>query len=479
MTCRLSDARGDVTLYREKGKTVKKLLHEIQDGKNLEKNLPRYCEILQNTYGAYGALELTFSAYMFTEELAEEKQKFAEAEGEALNFIRSGLEKLGTDTVENPDAFVDSLNKLRNNITNKMDLYTAYTDRMIVYEYVLNRMEYKFIPEKKLTEKLSEISEEAFMQNLSQYLYSNKDNSVVRDKINTVMGQIPVHMTRTKLFEQIKEALTLYKDGPKSSLDDFVYMLSTSAMIYQPSMTLEKDSVLQKAIDELEQADYAKLDADGYEHLATVLEQAAKYILEITDFYYSMQKVVNGMYAMTVLRPYLDPDSKLIQACRSIWVCLAKGQYMESMLTPLEGRIEPLVEKTSYLESVLFEVKGTYANELSSLGLREPINVFSLVANLLSDSLFIDLEKVTSQELADTAYVELKTKELLEALENDLKNRSKPVKRAIMSKILEKLPMLYTKSSEVDEYIRLNLFGCQDKAEKYVVIKILQDLMQE
>ena len=48
-----------------------------------------------------------------------------------------------------------------------------------------------------------------------------------------------------------------------------------------------------------------------------------------------------------------------------------------------------------------------------------------------------------------------------------------------MSKILEKLPMLYTKSSEVDEYIRLNLFGCQDKAEKYVVIKILQDLMQE
>ena len=210
-----------------------------------------------------------------------------------------------------------------------------------------------------------------------------------------------------------------------------------------------------------------------------MLEQAAKYILEITDFYYSMQKVVNGMYAMTVLRPYLDPDSKLIQACRSIWVCLAKGQYMESMLTPLEGRIEPLVEKTSYLESVLFEVKGTYANELSSLGLREPINVFSLVANLLSDSLFIDLEKVTSQELADTAYVELKTKELLEALENDLKNRSKPVKRAIMSKILEKLPMLYTKSSEVDEYIRLNLFGCQDKAEKYVVIKILQDLMQE
>ncbi|MFR0848337.1 MAG: hypothetical protein ACLSG9_10590 [Eubacterium sp.] len=48
---------------------------------------------------------------------------------------------------------------------------------------------------------------------------------------------------------------------------------------------------------QLETADYKNLDVDRYETLTGVLEEAARQIHRLTDLYYSMQKVVNGIYA--------------------------------------------------------------------------------------------------------------------------------------------------------------------------------------
>ena len=41
------------------------------------------------------------------------------------------------------------MEELRSRITEKMNLFTAYTDRLIVFEYVLNRMEYQYLSEKR------------------------------------------------------------------------------------------------------------------------------------------------------------------------------------------------------------------------------------------------------------------------------------------------------------------------------------------
>ena len=126
------------------------------------------------------------------------------------------------------------MNHLRDEITDKMDVLTAYTDRMICYEYVLNRMELKYLSKKELSEKLAAFEEEEYMKMLEGYLFGSKDQKVALDKIRLIMGQIPVHMTKNKLFERIGEALTLYQDGDKSALDGFLYMVRTSAMLYEP-----------------------------------------------------------------------------------------------------------------------------------------------------------------------------------------------------------------------------------------------------
>lgn len=249
-------------------------------------------------------------------------------------------------------------------------------------------------------------------------------------------------------------------------------------MLYEPQHYVGQYAALEQKLKRLEEADYDNLSQSEYEELADVLETAAAEIHEITDFYYGIQKVVNGIYALCLIFPYCDSDSKLVKAGRAIWCCLAKKEYREEMLLPLEGRIEPCVEKSSYLESVLFEIKNSYQKELAETGLTQFFEDFALVANLLSDSLFIDLSQ-TEEKKADGAYVKKHIAKLLKELEEKLGELSRPVKRAVTVQILDKLPLPFQSASEVEEYVLVNLMGCSNKAEKCVVLTILWDLMQE
>lgn len=457
---------------------MKHLIQEIHTGKNLDKNLKQYEKIAVETYRDYGSLELTFSAFTFVEEMVEEKADLAVKEKEMTDTVWEALDSLGKKMGESEKIICD-MKELRQQITEKMDYFTSFTDRLICYEYVLNRMELKYIPEKELKKRLASFEEEEYVRELCGYLFRQEDQSVIRDKVRLVVGQIPVRMTKMKFFEKIGEALTLYKDGDKSSLDDFIYMLRTAAMVYEPADKGDNYPELQGILGDLESADYSDLSEVEYNRLAERLEQGAKQISQLTDFYYSMQKVVNGIYAMALMEDYQTEDSKLAAACRSIWVCLAKGEYRDEMLAPLEGRIEENVEKTSYLESVLYEVKASYKEEVKAAGLTQFFEDYAIVANLLSDSLFIDLDKVVQEEKADASYVEQCREELFRELEEKLSEVSRPVKRAIMGEVFEKLPMMFQKSSEVEEYIRVNLLGCQDKAEKCTVMTLLWDLIQE
>lgn len=262
-------------------------------------------------------------------------------------------------------------------------------------------------------------------------------------------------------------------------MDSWLYMLRTAAMLYEPQHYVGQYAALEQPLKQLEQADYDNLSEREYDELAAVLETGARDIHEITDFYYNMQKVVNGIYAMCLILPYCETESKLLKAGRSIWRCLAKKEHEEEMLLPLEGRIEPCVEKSSYLESVFYEIKSSCQKELAEVGLTQFFEDFALVTNLLSDSLFINLSRMGEEEKADGAYIKAHIDQLLEELEEKFQSLSRPVKRAVMAQILDKLPLPFQSATEVQEYILLNLMGCSNKAEKCVVLTILWDLMQE
>ncbi|MBO5488985.1 MAG: hypothetical protein J5972_03665, partial [Eubacterium sp.] len=325
----------------------------------------------------------------------------------------------------------------------------------------------------------SGIDENAFMQRMSRYLFGGADQSAMQEKIRLVIGQVPIQMTSGKFYEKIKEALTLYKGSEKKSLDDFVYVLRTSGMLYEPKEKIDYYGTFAEDFQRLEEADYANLSESEYKELTDVLARTSAQIHALTDFYYSMQKVVNHIYTQCVLRPYQKEETKLDAACRSIWKCLSNGEYRPEMMIPLEGKIEKEVENVNQLESVLYEIKASYSKEMDEQGLRQSFDDLVTVSNLMSDSLFIDLNQMNDEELVDEAYVMQTAEKLIQEFSEKMKKTSRPLKRAIMGEVIEKLPMIFKSQQEVLDYIQNNLFGCQNKAEKCVVLSILDDLMRE
>ncbi len=101
------------------------------------------------------------------------------------------------------------------------------------------------------------------------------------------------------------------------------------------------------------------------------------------------------------------------------------------------------------------------------------------IVSLLSDSLFVDLECAGGEKVADADYVRQCSEQLREELSQQFLQLSRPLKRAVTSQLLEKMPLMFSNMQELEEYIRVNLFGCQDRAEKAVVMLLLQELMQE
>ena len=237
---------------------MKKLIHDIHNGKNVKENLKVYCDMAIKTYSEYGTLELTFSAYTLLEEIVEEKTELAVKEQEVIDTVLQALGELGKETCAYGEV-AERMRKLREKITAKMELFTAYTDRLICYEYVLNRMELKYLPEKEIAKQLAVFQEEEYLRQLMSYLFANEDQSVVQDKLRLVISQVPVHMTKSKLFEKIGEALTLYQGGERSSLDDFIYILRTSAMVYEPKRYEGDYTDFETLLNRLETADYVKM----------------------------------------------------------------------------------------------------------------------------------------------------------------------------------------------------------------------------
>ncbi len=455
---------------------IRRLVRDIDRGKNLQKNLPAYGNLLADTYLDYAAVELVFSSYLLVDSMPE-YQGISTEESALCEEVISRLRRLIEGSREEIPEMLEELKEIRGRITKTMEQVTFYTDRLICYEYVLNRMKMRFAEDKEKKEGWEGIQEEEFINRLMAFVAAHEDQSIVRDRLQSLMGILPVHMTKNKLLEKIEQTVTLYKGSDVASLEGFAYMIRSAAMLHP----LEEgtDDEIESFISELEGTDFKELGAGTYEVLCDKLEQVSERICEITDFYYSLQKVVNGCYAFCLAKLHNDKNTETQRISHRILSAVVKGELEEEELEKLEGRIEDCVEQSSYLEAVLFEVKSSCREVLRELELEREFEDFAQIANLLSDSLFVDLDESNQEEIVDEQKAAQVAAKLTEEISRKLAECKRPVKKAVMAAVLEKLPAGFPGTREVEEYIRTNLFGCQDLSEKMAAVLELEQMMSE
>ena len=149
---------------------------ELSKGKNVDMNLPKYADGMNSLYGRIGYVKLALNLYSFAEVYGEDTeytQLVSDYAQRLANIITEGIS--GDDTEKNYDGILEEIDSLREELIERMEVLTAYTDRFQIFEYVLNRIEYNY----KECDINSDYYDDKFEKDIINYIVSDKDNTVV------------------------------------------------------------------------------------------------------------------------------------------------------------------------------------------------------------------------------------------------------------------------------------------------------------
>ncbi len=471
-------------------KRMKNMVQEIRSGRQLEENLPQLFSYMADQYRTYGAVRLAMHYYAFYEAYAEERTEsgtysisFASSMTVKINeIIRKGV--LSGCTGEEREKAVAEIDSLRNDIFKRMNILTVYADIFQIYEYVLNRLEYRF------GEGWEPIDEEEFAREILQYIFAEEDNLVINENIREIVGQLPVRITRQKYFDLLEDSLKAYLGAEASSLQTFLYMLRTSAMLYHEEGMEELYPELAGQREQMAAFDYKNITKEAYDQASDLLQTATRRIGEEADIYFGLQEIVNEVYVMLLCTAYAGMGDSAHEGAaataadiiREINICFGQPELpnlpvgLLDRFLELEGVQEDLSYELTYLEDIPYEAGHSRKALVQGMMLEQLLQVLLRSQRLLSNSLFAELDEVSGEDIVDEELLERETKALLQEMSELLAGQDRMVSRAVMANTMNKLPVFFQDHKEVMEYVRYSIERCSDQYEKAACHEIIHGL---
>ena len=208
---------------------IRESVKKISHGTDLEKALPEYLEQAMDIHDSHARLKFMMEYYVFYEMISEGINPYIDSAKDIADALHQAVRVLmdpaGFDETERKKQGGVLLD-LRGQVTDRMQVLTAYVDRFVIYEYILNRLQYRFEDQEVIAE------DSVFAQEVLNFIFSTKDNMAINDNIRMVIGQLPVRMTRSHYFDLIRDSISVYKGSDRSALDGHLYMFRTNAMLY-------------------------------------------------------------------------------------------------------------------------------------------------------------------------------------------------------------------------------------------------------
>lgn len=458
------------------------------NGRQLQENIPQLFNYLADLDWSYAAIRLSMHYYAFYEAYCDEEEQWGEGVKSAtkkLNIILRDHILMSKSGKEREKAVLE-VDQLRKEISNRMNILTAYTDIFQTYEYVLNRLEYRFKP------TVEPVDDMEYAKEILRYIFNSEDNFVINEKIREIIGQLPIRLTKQKYFDLLSDSIDSYLGADQSSLDTYLYMLRTSAMLYHAEGMEESYPELVKKLQQLQTIDYKSITKKDYDKTVTTL-QAATLILEAdTTAYFSLQEITNEVYAMLLCSTYrgiaeneneaeVSTAMAIIKEVNELFLKEDKAEPREELLdqfTDLEGIQEELSYDLSLLEDVLYEAGHTHRELVKSMMLEQLLQILLLSQKLLSGSLFVELEE-QEESTVDEETVAREKKLLQEELESLFNRQDKMISRAVIANTINKMPVFFKDHTEVMNYVRYSLERCSDLFEKTACVEIINAIMAE
>lgn len=459
---------------------MKKIVGEILKGKNIQDNLVAYANEFRRTNNKFGLVRFAINYYTYYTMVAEDGGLLEYGNKEYVDIINRAV----SDMLENKDIAenIKSLEKIRTEIINKMQDLTIYVDRFNIYEYALNRVQFRF--EDSKFENV--YNDETITRKLMQFIFEDEDSVTVNNKISQIIGQLPIKLTKNKFFEMVSNGLSIYKGGTKESLKNFLYMIKTSSMLMTTDTMKENYPYIDETFSEFENINFKEITQEQYKEMRDLLDKTSFYIDDLVSTNMTMQSLINDL--LMILYTYANKDEdKVSEICQEIikntnilfdskFIPMSIDE-LERMFVDLEGSQEELYPLLSSSD-ITDEIKECYQSDIDELGLTEDYQVIYRLPKLNSDSVFAELEVVEDTELVDDEYLEKEKNKLFEIYTEVFSKCDKMVRKAIMSATLAELPVFFNNISELQDFVYNNLTLCNDKAEKLACIEIFCQIME-
>ena len=459
------------------------VIKQLGNKQNISENLVKYAELMSNTYYEYSLIQLAMNLYTLQERSQEYVSEDAYVE-QALYTIQKFTGRYVLDKqYENRTQERKEIHEVRNKITARMRILTSYTDALQLYEYILNRLEYSY----ELVDG-DEVDTEAYSQKLFRYLFQDKDKMVINSKIQSVVSQLPVRITKSRFYEIINESLKIYTGAECSSVDDFAETIRACSGLSRPDGFDTEYPVLYELLRSLEQLDYMNLSQEDWQYYTGKLQEAAGYIENIVTDYLLLEDIVNEVYAVMTACVYITKDTKEMGYATKILECVLEAmandtpisEVAEDCFFALEGTPEALLDTLSQAEGLLFDVWSEQQEALQTEGLQEEYADLNLISKLLCNSVFIDLKPDNLEpEIADSIYVNQVKDALVEEFAQSFVQGHKLINRARMAMVMGNVPVFFNSQDEISSYLTYALEHCNNHSELKAVIAILDEMMDE
>lgn len=418
-------------------------------------------------YG-YSLTRLALNYYIYFSDADEEinKEKLKEADQQFHQILGACLAG---------EAPLDALKKLREKVTREMKAVTAYVDCFRNYEYALNRLERRFETDLPGID----VSEEEFVRQLMHFIGDVKDAAEMNRRIQMTVSQLPVRFTRQKFYAVVMEALSSYIGADKSSLENIMYLLRTSAMVELSEEQKSGYHDLDELLSQLRSLPFKDLKAAQYREAMNKIGYASEALYLCSDTWQMLQDMINDLYVIFLTRDDAVIDTAEERNALSILNALYR-QYQAGDC----GKIaDAVTEQLSLLEGVQEHYLEKYLRLDAAPAYREGEDVTAYygrcVDKLLSSSPFASMEDATEEQRVGKTDVEEAANTFFSLTDPVLAENPKPVARAIMATVLSSLPVCFNSIDEVREYIANSFASCTDLAEKETCMELLQDLMRD
>jgi len=476
---------------------IRNCVKRIEKGMDIEEMLPEYVRQYMQLNGKYARIKMMMEYYVFYETISEGINPYIDSAKE----IAGALHKIVWDFFEeglSQEQIEESAKKLlvlRQDIVDRMQVLTAYVDCFVVYEYILNRVQYRFEDQETVPE------DSVFARDLVSFIFSSQDNAIISDNIRFALGQLPMRMSRSRFFDLLRDSISVYQGSDKSSLDSFLYMFRTSAMLYRDGNMEKYFTEFVPVIQELAELDYETISREAYEIYAEKIKINASRLNDVSDLYMQLGQLVNDMYGICVSAKFMEDSRKadaeeiVIRGINALFRDSDSGiwkhsgetvaeteeerlEWLGEKFTDIEGKQENLYESMNVAGAALEEIMESRKEVIASMGLSEDFSTLKKLFLLTSNSIFAELEEKGMEEKVTERMAEDAASELVLECKNFFQGKSRMLRRAVMANTLEKMPVFFTSAQEVADYVVNSLSQCDDMAEKYAAKQLLMEIMQ-